>query len=67
MLVWGWFFRGFLMIFWSQNLMGASKEISKKSLRNTGHGDKIKGQRFINLVKNLKKYDKFACFLGLRF
>ena len=47
--------------------MEASKAISSKSLRNTGHGDKIKGQRFIILVKNIKKYDKFACFWGLRF
>ena len=38
-----------------------------KSLRNTGHGDKIKGPRFRNLLKISKKSIKIASFLELRF
>ena len=47
--------------------MGTSQARLLKSLRNTGHGDKIKGPRFRNLVKIFKKSLKIASFFRLRF
>ena len=47
--------------------MGTSQARLLKSLRNTGHGDKIKGPRFRNLVKFSKKSLKIASFFELRF
>ena len=47
--------------------MGTSQARLLKSLRNTGHGDKIKGLRFRNLVKIFQKSLKIASFFRLRF
>ena len=42
------------MFFWSGNLVGAQKLIWQKSLRNTGHGDKIEGPCFKNITNFLE-------------
>ena len=43
-----WFLGGFLMIFSPPTSAQVKKNILPKTFRNTGHGDKIKGRRFLD-------------------
>jgi len=47
-MVRAWFLGGFLTIFSPSYVSGSEKNILPKTFRNTAHGDKIKGRRFLN-------------------
>ena len=54
----------FFDVFSRGNFAEACKVIRQKSLRNTGHGDKIKGWPFWNFLKQLKQIEKLSLFVG---
>jgi len=63
-MVRAWFLEGFLTIFAPPTSAEVKKNILPKTFRNTAHGDKIKGRRFLNYSKNWGKTEKIQTFLG---
>jgi hypothetical protein len=59
----GMVLRSFFGVFSRGNFAEACKVIRQKSLRNTGHGDKIKGRPFWNFLEQLKKLRKLSLFV----
>ena len=56
-MVEAWFRGAFFVCFPHGNFAQVQKAIPQKSLRNTGHGDKIKGWRFCFFEKKLKIFE----------